>query len=164
MTVKRGRGPSREVAKCHYTHNASTTSNTQAVILGLSTEQIDKILTLLEAPKSSKETLSSKSVWLLDSGASCHMVCNSAKLNNQKQIPAISVSLLRRAQTWARATSLDGLRSKFLINEILFIAKLNNNLILIARLCKNSHFIVTFFDDFYVIQDYIARALIGAGK
>ena len=46
---------------------------THVVIPSLSSEQVYKLLSLKNAPKLEYDALSSKGVWMLDGGASCHM-------------------------------------------------------------------------------------------
>jgi len=43
---------------------------------------VDKLLSLIEAPKSGHDKLSGKGDWLLDSGASHHMIGDLGKLTN----------------------------------------------------------------------------------
>ena len=47
---------------------------------GLSVEQLQNLLTLIETPKAGSDKLSSTSEWLLDSGASFHMTRELSKL------------------------------------------------------------------------------------
>ena len=48
---------------------------------GLSAEELQKLLNLIEIPKAGREKLSDTSEWLLDSGASFHMTGELSKLS-----------------------------------------------------------------------------------
>jgi len=50
------------------------------------------------------------------------------------------------------------------LKNVLYVPKLNCNLVSISKLCKQLNCSVTYFDDFCVIQDRTLRTLIGAGK
>jgi len=49
------------------------TDGSKSEITGLSADQTQKLLSLIEAPKLRSENLSGNGMWLLDSGASYHM-------------------------------------------------------------------------------------------
>ena len=50
------------------------------------------------------------------------------------------------------------------LNEALYVPKLNCNLLLVAKLCKDLNCVVTFFDESCVLQDHTSRTLIGVGE
>jgi len=49
----------------------------QVSIPGLSPDQVQRLLSLINIPKSGYEKLSDKPSWMIDSGASCHMTHDS---------------------------------------------------------------------------------------
>ena len=48
----------------------------QLAILGLSSEQVERLPSLIDTPKLDYERLSGEASWMLDTGASAHMVGN----------------------------------------------------------------------------------------
>jgi len=49
------------------------------------------------------------------------------------------------------------------LKNVLYVPNLNCNLISISKLCKQLNCVMTYFDEFCVIQDRTSRTLIGAG-
>lgn len=70
-TTGRGRGAATYAAQALAEEDRCDSSTSHKP--GLSSEQIEKLLSLIEVPKLGCDKLSGKSEWLLDSGASYHM-------------------------------------------------------------------------------------------
>ena len=115
-------------------------------------------------PKAGFERLSDKVSWMLDSGASCHMVGDISVMSNLKKITPVVVALPNGAYTIAQEQGSVTLDTGIKLNNVLFVPKLNCNLVSISKLCKELNCAVTFFDDCCVIQDRTLRTLIRAGE
>ena len=76
----------------HATVNAERTNRT-LVIPGFTANQVQRLLSIIDAPKTSGEKLSGNGNWLLDSGASCHMTGDMKKLSRTPDICPILVNM-----------------------------------------------------------------------
>jgi len=74
-------------------HDEAATGDTRGEGVAFTAEQIQKLLSLIETPKSSHERLSGKDDWLLDSEASCHLIGNLNLLTNVHDTSSIHVEL-----------------------------------------------------------------------
>ena len=99
-TGGKGRGHGREMAHTTVTETEAEASNsstaaapTQVFIPGLTSEQIQHLLSLIEVPKSGYNRLSGKVMWMFDSGASRHVTENSSVLEETESILPISIGL-----------------------------------------------------------------------
>ena len=63
----------------------------QPAIPGLSSDQLHRLLSLMDTPIAGYEKLSEKSHWMLDSDASCHMAGDVAALNDLGKISSIEI-------------------------------------------------------------------------
>jgi len=91
----RGRGSNTAYA-AHTNADEQPTAEPQSsrpIIPSLSVEQVQQLLTLIEVPKIGGDTLSGNGLWLLDSGASCHMTGNLNKLSKVCDICPILVNM-----------------------------------------------------------------------
>ena len=127
-------------------------------------EQFQKLLSLIDVPKSGCDKLSGKGEWILDSGASCHMTGNLGKLSNVHDTHPILVELpngdtsLASRQGWAQ------LNSTTTLSNVLYVPDLNCNLVSIAQLTNELFCTVIFTKKWCVIQDHTMKRLIGVGE
>ena len=113
---------------------------------------------------SSHERLSGKDVWLLDSGASCHLTGNLNLLSNVHEASSIHLELPNGETTLATKKGLVHLNSQIVLKDVLYVPQFCCNLISIAQLIDDSFCSVTFIKKLCVIQDLTTRSLIGVGE
>ena len=101
---------------------------------------------------------------MLDSGASSHMAGDVSLLNKVEKIPHVAIGLSNGTYTMARGQGLVALEQAVELKNVLYVPRLNCNLVSISKLCKQLNCSVTYFDDICVIQDRTLRTLIGAGE
>ena len=77
----------------------SIKSATQVTIPGLSADQVQRLLSLIHTPKAGYEQLPGKVSWMLNSGASCHMVGDTSEINDLEKISLAAVMLPNVAYT-----------------------------------------------------------------
>ncbi|KAK4425256.1 hypothetical protein Salat_1719500 [Sesamum alatum] len=107
----------------------------------------------------SKEKLSSQ--WILDSGASHHMTGNKHLLVNLVDILPTPIGLPNGTCTNAVKKGSVILGDKLRLNHVLYVPQLSCNLISLASLINDLHYLVTLTDKVCVIQDRTSRTLIG---
>ena len=184
-TPIRGRGQSREtvaavqleyglrenfsgpVVGMGHESSLSSTTNTKPDQLknhGLTQDQIQKLLSLIDTPKAGFEKSEGIVSWMLDSGASCHMASDVSVMEKIKKIAAVAIGLPNGTYTVASEKGLVALRGGLKLNNVLCVPKLNCNLVSISKLCKQLNCAVIYFDDFFVIQDRTSRTLIESGE
>ena len=83
-------------------------------------------------------------------------------LNKVQQISPAAIGLPNGTYTMAKEQGSLALGDGLELKNVLYVPKLNCNLVSISKLCKQLNCAVTYFDDFCVIQDRISRTLIGA--
>ena len=135
-----------------------------ATAMGFTPEQVQRILSLIETPKSTPEKLSGKENWLLDSGASCHMTGSLSLMHDIHDVELISVELPDGSVTMATKGGSISLNSKLRLNHVLYVPGLNCSLISIAQLIDENFCDVTFTKKLCVIQDPTTRSPIGVGE
>ena len=140
------------------------TDGPKPAVPGLSADQIQKLLSLIETPKSGSEKLSGNGVWLLDSGASYHMTGDLKKLSKVRDIQPVLVGMSNGDNSIATKSGLVQLNSKIVLYDVLFVPGLNCNLISIAQLINELFCTVTFTHKLCVIQDHSMRTPIGVGE
>lgn len=146
----------------------ASTSGTASSIPGLSAEQVQRLLTLLDTSPSSEhlhgKNSSDSSVWLLDSGASHHMTGTLEYLFDCIDLPPSPVSLPNGVQTLATKQGSVNLASGLVLRNVLYVPNIKCSLISIGRLISDNTCLVTFTDCLCVIQDRTSRMPIGLGK
>ena len=160
-----GRGRGREMANQvqAYSYGEQAPAHVEEQQSGIATagftaEQVQRNLSLIETPKSSHEKLSGKSIWLLDSGTSCHMTCELSLLRDVQDMDAVLVELPNGSETLAIKKGMVHLSSNLILNNVLFVPGLNCNLISIAQLVDDNICEVTFNKRLCVIQDLTTRS------
>ena len=99
---------------------------------------MQKLLSLIETPKSGHEKLSGKDIWLFDLGASCHMTSALHLLKGVQEIEAIPVALPNGHETLAIKKGTVHLSSKIILSNVLFVIGLNCNVTSIAQLLDDN--------------------------
>ena len=123
-------------------------------------EQVQRLLSLIETPKSNLDKLLGNETWLLNSGASCHMIGDGNLLYNTYEIDMVPVDLSNEMQTLATKRDLVLLNSKLVLQDVLSMPNLRCRVISIAQLIEDLYCTVTFTPKLCVIQDLITRNLI----
>ena len=100
----------------------------------------------------------------LDSGASCHMTENINLLRDIHEVLPIEVQLPNGAYTSAIKRGFAYLSPNITLKDVLYVPKLNCNLISVGQLIDDLSCIVTFTNQHCVIQDLISRSPIGVGE
>ena len=113
------------------------TDGSKSEISGLSMNQIQKLLSLIEASKSSSEKLSGNGMWLSGSGVLYHMIGDLKQLSKVREIQPILVGMPNGENSVATKSGLVQLNSKIVLYDVLFVLGLNCNLISIAQLIMN---------------------------
>jgi len=83
-------------------------------------EQVQRLLSLIETPKSSHKH-SGKDIWLLDSGATCHLTGNLNYLHNIHETLPVHVELPNGTPTLATKKGLVYLNSKIVLSDVLYV-------------------------------------------
>nr|CAD1820262.1 unnamed protein product [Ananas comosus var. bracteatus] len=142
-------------------------------LAGLNREQYDQLLILLGAKKSRmKESLSGKvfqnfceAEWILDSGASDHMIASERALAQSKI--ANNKPPVRLSNGTYMSISKIGcipLSHNIFLNNVLYVPNFKCNLISVQKLTTDLNCVVTFFRTFCAIQDLTKKKLIGVGE
>ena len=143
---------------------APDASTNASPVPGFTAKQVQRILSLIDDQKVGYEKLAGNIEWLYDTGASCHMTGVFEVLKNVKKINTIIMVLPDGSKAKANKVGCVQLGPNIFLKEVLFVPKLKCNLISIWQLNKDSNYIMTFTDNFYVTQDHISRNLIGVGR
>ena len=100
--------------------------------------------------------------WILDSGASQHMIGNLDQLSIVEGTRPIPIRLPNGGVSMA--TKCVQLSSRLTLHGVLFVPDLDCNLISIAQLIEELFYTVTFTKKLCVIQDHTTRSPIGLGE
>ena len=85
---------------------------------------MQRLLSLIDAPNSGSEKLSSMESWMLDSGASCHMAGNVSTMNNIEKIAPIAIGLPNGTYTLARENGTMVLGEGLRLDNVLCVPKI----------------------------------------
>ena len=99
-------------------------------------EQVEWVLSLINTPKPGYERLLGKNLWMLDSGASAHMVCDVNLVSNLQRISPTAIRLPSGDCTVAREVGSVTLGDGIKLDNVLCVPNLNFNLVSISKLCK----------------------------
>jgi len=119
---------------------------------------------LINTPKPGYETLTGKAIWMLDSGASCHMTGDLNLIENVQDVRPVGVGLPNGKETMANKKGTVKLSKNLKLNNVLYTPDLRCNLISIAQVSRDLNCYVTFYDDICFLQDRTSRSLIGVGE
>ncbi|KAD6454783.1 hypothetical protein E3N88_09489 [Mikania micrantha] len=139
---------------------------------GLTDEQYGQFLKLVSGDKEATShianmagTLNVDGNWAMDSGATEHMTYDKELLENFTiDVNEPPVTVANGANPPVKGTGEVSLMESIKIKGVLFVPNFKCNLLSVRRLTKDLHCAVTFFPDFFVIQELKTRSLIGAGN
>jgi len=139
-----GPGPASETAAVvNNLPQPNASGQTESNIPGLTVDQVQRLLNLSDVPQPGYEKLSGKFSWMLDSGASCHMVGDRTMLSGVKQIAPVTIGLPNGAHTTASEMGLTRLAKNLQLENVLYVPNLKCNLVSTSKLCKQFNCKVT---------------------
>ena len=139
-------------------------TSVSTTISGLTADQIQRLISLIDTPKAGYETLSGIKPWLIDSGASCHMTGDLKIMNEAQNIEPIAIGLPNGLIALASKQGSVALGKNLALRKLLYVPNLNCNLMSVAKLVKELNCTVTFCNDFCILQDCTSRTPIGLGQ
>ncbi|KAK3012131.1 hypothetical protein RJ639_011755 [Escallonia herrerae] len=136
---------------------------------GLTPEQMQRLITFLESSPSGTNSLVGKSLppthtWLIDSGASHHMMGNLNFFSSIWDIPPSPVGLPDGLQTNAIKAGNVSLADDITLRHVLYVPNLAVNLISVSCLATDGNYFMAFSKDICVLQDRTSKSPIGLGK
>ena len=122
------------------------------------------ITTLVESGKTNTYFISSSSTWVINSGATDHMKSNSSLFTTFQSHPSTSTVTLADGST----SCVFGLRTNHLtplitLTSVLSLPHFSFNLISMSNLTRTLNCSISFFPDYYLIQDLSTKWIIGRG-
>jgi len=135
----------------------------RSTIHGFTSDQVKRLLSLIETPKPGLEKLSGKKDWLFDSGASYHMTVLELLCNVMDNAP-VSVGLADGSIAHATKRGSIQLNSKLILRDVLYVPSLDCNLISIYQLLDELCCMVTFTKRLCVVQDLTTKNMIGVDE
>jgi len=114
-------------------------------------EQVQRLPSLIEPSDSGYEKLQGKPTWIVDSRASRHMTGDLQALWDKKNVPPIPVNLPNGTTVMANVEGSISLSSKLNLNKVLYVSAFACNLISVAKLSRHLRCIVIFDKDLCVI-------------
>ncbi|XP_010497092.1 PREDICTED: uncharacterized protein LOC104774122 [Camelina sativa] len=165
----RGRGRGHSSPASYRANNAQAFSEAELPDLpGVSKATWSAIVNLLKPDQTSGfDKLSGKHScveFLLDSGASHHMIGDDDLLVDAHDIPRSIVVLPNGNNTFATKEGTMILGDHVKLNCVLYVPDLSCTLISLARICRELSCYALFTDTLGVIQDHTLKMLIGAGE
>lgn len=132
---------------------------------GLNPDQLQKLMSMLEESNASSERLNGTYLdWIVDSGATNHVTGDITSFRNTIDIPDCPVRLPNGQKVIATKEGVVKLDDVMILRNVLFVPKLNCNLISVSQLVRESNCILQFTHSMCVIQDRDSRMVIGAGE
>jgi len=104
--------------------SSTTAEQSQVSILRLSSEQIQELLRLLEAPEGGIDRLSGEVLWMLDNGAYYHMKGNSRVLQEFEKTLPVPIGLPNGTTTIATHQGSVKLGGNLKSNNVLYVPSL----------------------------------------
>ena len=99
---------------------------------GFTSDQVQKLLSLIEPSQTGYEKLAGKSYWIIDSGASRHMTGELQSLERKTTVAPVPVNLPNGASVVAKLEGSMTLGPKINLDKVLYIPKFACNLISMA--------------------------------
>ncbi|CAH9125480.1 unnamed protein product [Cuscuta epithymum] len=102
--------------------------------------------------------------WIIDSGASEHITCDSVNLFNistRSSEPGVRIPNGELVPVTAVGSLY--LSNGFYLRRVLYVPQFQCNLLSVSRLTSELNCTLTFFSDFCILQDLRSRKLIGKG-
>lgn len=145
---------------------ASITDVDKAGLTGLTTDQWQRFVDILNKPKiNEKMTGKIRSAsWIIDIGASNHLTGNLNEIREVCDIVACLVGLPDGKRTNATNEGTVLLEGGLKLTNVLYVPKLSCSLIYVSQLLDESNCTVQFTNKLCVMQDLTSRMLIGAGE
>ncbi|XP_019184652.1 PREDICTED: uncharacterized protein LOC109179609 [Ipomoea nil] len=102
--------------------------------------------------------------WIIDSGATHHIVCDLELLNNQKRAQNMYVSMPNGQQAAIDFTGSVYLSDDLILHNALYIPEFHYNLIFVSSFIKHSNHTVKMYSDQCIIQDVPHGKMIGRAE
>ncbi|XP_010477808.1 PREDICTED: uncharacterized protein LOC104756850 [Camelina sativa] len=161
----RGRGRGRSSPTSYRANNAQALSEVEFPDLpGVSKATWSAIVNLLKPDQTSGSDKHYCVEFLLDSGASHHMIGDDDLLVDAHDIPRSIVVLSNGNNTFATKEGTMILGDHVKLNRVLYVPDLSCTLISLARICRELFCYALFIDTLSVIHDHTLKMLIGAGE
>jgi len=84
-------------------------------------------------------------------------------LKEPEKISPVLIDLPNGVRIMSTKQGTVPLGEKLKLNKVLYVPNLNSNLVSVARMTKDLHCTITFFDDHCILQDRPSRNPIGLG-
>lgn len=107
---------------------------------------------------------SSRDKWILDSGATHHIVCHMSLLSNPKEVHSMHVNLPNGQQAQISHTGSVYFSDDFILQNALCFLDFHYNLISVGGFIKDSNCIMKLHTDKCIIQDPIHGKMIGLAE
>ncbi|OMO65653.1 hypothetical protein CCACVL1_21443 [Corchorus capsularis] len=140
-------------------------------IAGLTSEQYNQLISLLNIEKTnivddfSGKTTNDSNVWIIDSGASDHMISSKSKLDHYQSFSKpLSVNLPDGTSISILGIGKAKLSSTFQIIDVFYIPEFTCDLLSVSKLTKQLNCAAIFLPTFCVLQDLTSKKLIGLGE
>lgn len=133
-------------------------------LTGVSSDQVQQIIELLNKQSSSKLQGKADVHWIIDTGANNHVTSELLLLRNIKTIANNPILLPDGQIVNANQMGSLTLEGGLFIDNVLYVPQINCNLISVTQLCDESNCYVQFTDKMCVIQDHLTRTVIGVGE
>ncbi|XP_073280573.1 uncharacterized protein [Primulina huaijiensis] len=144
------------------------TDSEKSGLAGLSNEQWQNLLQLLNSHKpSTSEKMTGNHInnpWIIDTGASNHMTGSLKNMSELRGVSGCPVGLPDGQYAAATKEGSVKLDENLELKNVLYVPRLNCNLISVSQLIDESDCIAQFTKNMCVFQDRTSRMLIGAGK
>ena len=176
----RGNQPSANATESQEMSDSTSSSTVQ----GFTTEQIQQLAQAIRALNHSNSgnidayanaaglipsTLmsvnsSSTSSWILDTGATDHIVSHMSLFTDLKPSNVTTVNLPNGAASPITHTGTVIFYSQLTLKDVLCVPSFNLNLISASKLAKDQNCCIIFFPDYCILQDLVSGKMIGSGK
>ena len=94
---------------------------------GLTNDQVQRLLSLIEPSKTGYERLTGKSLWIIDSGESRHMIGSLQNLERKTPVPLISINFPNGVSAVANLEGNTTLSPKISLDKVLYIPNFSCN-------------------------------------